>query len=106
MLSVYRMDAQTLQARYRHALGVEPKLWKCPCHDPDCKAVVIYARGQDGRLYFQSNQTTQDPPGATVIVDNVEDFGVFLSSKILPRFDLGVYAQWLQQGLKEAILSA
>jgi hypothetical protein len=104
---VFVADVEYIKDKFRGIFAVEPKSWKCPCNEPDCAAWVVYVRGQDQRIYFMATQTLQDgPPYPTMIIDNVEDFDIFLRSDILPPGDLFVYKQWLQQGLKEALLSA
>ena len=105
--NVYRCDIQYLVTLYGKMLQVEPKIWMCPCDDPRCSAGVVYARGSDGRLYFQSNQTFQaKPPYIGIIIDNVEDLAGIQTLAALPRGDRAVFQAWLTQGLKEAILSA
>jgi hypothetical protein len=104
---VYIADIEYIKAMFVAELSVAPKTWKCPCAEPACLAAVVYARGHDERFYFMSTQTFQPkPPYPMIAIDNVEDFGPFLDSGILPEGDMHVYAVWLANGLKEAIISA
>lgn len=106
-LTVFVADVEYVKDTFRGIFDVDPKTWKCPCGVTDCEAWVVYVRGPDQRIYFMATQTLQSaPPYPTIIIDNVEDFAVFLNSNILPAGDLFVYRKWLQMGLKEAILSA
>jgi hypothetical protein len=106
-ISVFVADVEYIKAKFRGIFEREPKTWKCPCGSTNCAALVVYVRGPDDRFYFMATQTFQsEPPYQAIVIDNVEDFDLFLRSQLLPPGDLFVYGIWLKQGLKEAILSA
>lgn len=103
-VDVYVLDLEYVKGSFRRNLGVDPKVWKCPCDEPGCQSHVVYARGADGRFYFMCTMSVDPGPRPTIHIGNVEDFAAL--DEVLPTADVLVYRYYLAQGLKQAILSA
>lgn len=102
---LYFIDPDDLQAEICDKARIATaKVWKCNCSDQECESRVVYGRGShDGRIYFACTWSSM-PSIVLVTINNVED--LWQIGQILPQMDADVYAAYLKNGLKQALLSA
>jgi hypothetical protein len=103
---MYVINLEYVKEAFRSYLKVEPKVWVCPCGDVKCQSFVVYARGQDGKIYFLCTQSSVSGHHDVFHIDNVEDLHLLLTSDLLSNIDRAVYGMYFRAGLKEALLSA
>lgn len=106
-ISVYiHSDPFEIGAAVYEMAGVEPQIWTCQCHDPDCPVYVAFGRRADGRVFFWGNFASDPNKYGGHTISNVEDFALMLACEDIDPIDRSIFRMLFDRGLRDALLNA